>query len=405
MTAGTKQQGQQTPQRSERRRTVTANGKVVWKMKDDAGALKVVSLKCQTAGELLAEDIRQRGFLLDPWLREAESVLLYAPTGAGKSFLALSAAIAVADGGKLLGWAAGTCPETHDGKGWRVIYVDGEMHLGDLQERLRGLLAGAEGTNREQVLSNLTLISRQGQSGEGWFPSITDTEGVAFYRNLVREHDADLIVFDNFSTLGEVEDENAASSFNAIVTTLLSLKQMGVATMLVHHAGKNGNMRGSTKLAATFEVIVKLDVKDKWLPVNPWSVAKTADADGDERGAAFLTCFEKMRSGERPAEVYASLKSVPRFEGGRSLQWSYKSATNPRLCQIREGLEEAQWATQQEIAHELGVDPGTISRDLQAGYKFGMWTRPWITSQLAAGLKKAGGRLNSWDTAERAAEF
>jgi hypothetical protein len=372
---------------------------------DGTAAGKAVSLKCQTGGELLAEDIPRREFLLDPWLREAESVLLYAPTGAGKSFFALSAAIAVTGGGKLLEWRAGKCPEKHAGNGWRVIYVDGEMHLGDIQERLRGLLAGAEGTDREQTLSNLILISRQGQTGEAWFPSITDPEGVAFYRDLIAEHNADLIVFDNFSRLGEVEDENAASSFNAIVQTLLSLKQLGVATMLVHHAGKSGDFRGSTKLAATFEVIVKLDVGDKWFPTSLPDIVGNNGADDVVRGAAFLTRFEKMRSGERPAEMYAGLRSVPLFEGGRSLRWSYKSATNPRLYQILEGLEEERWATQQAIAEELDVNPGTISRDLRDGHQLGMWTRQWVKVRLAAGLKKSGGRLNSWDTAETVSEF
>jgi hypothetical protein len=37
-------------------------------------------------------------------------------------------------------------------------------------------------------------------------------------------------MLDNFSTLGEVEDENAASSFNAIQQFLLQLKVQGVAT-------------------------------------------------------------------------------------------------------------------------------------------------------------------------------
>ena len=67
------------------------------------------------------------------------------------------------------------------------------------------------------------------------------------------------MILDNFSTLGEVEDENAASSFNAIQQFLLQLKVQGVATMLVHHAGKSGDFRGSSKLAATFETIIKLE--------------------------------------------------------------------------------------------------------------------------------------------------
>ncbi len=385
--------------------TVTTGGTVTWKMQDRSGATRTVTLKCQTARELLAENIPQRGFLLAPWLREQESVLLYSPTGGGKSLFALSAAIAVAGGGKMFGWTAGKRASNEKvsaaagDDGWRVLFIDGEMHEEDIQERLRGLLAGADHTDREKVLSNITVISRQAQDGGAWFPSITEPSGVAFYCALVRAYNADMIVFDNFSTLGEVEDENAASSFGPLTDTLLALKQQGVATMLVHHAGKNNEIRGSTRIQATFEVIVKLDVRDKWRPPTPWRVEK-ADEDDDGRGAAFLVRFEKMRRGEKPAEVYASLKSTPLSAGGSSLKWRYQSQGNPRLHEIREGLEEARWGSQQDIADDLGVDKGTISRDLKAGYRFDMWTKHWITLRLATGLRQAGERINGWDTVE-----
>jgi hypothetical protein len=83
---------------------------------------------------------------------------------------------------------------------------------------------------------------------------------MTFMGKRVRKGPYDLVILDNFSTLGEVEDENAASSFNAIQQFLLNLKVQGVATMLVHHANKTGeDFRGSSKLAATFETIIMLE--------------------------------------------------------------------------------------------------------------------------------------------------
>jgi RecA-family ATPase len=58
--------------------------------------------------------------------------MVYADTGVGKSMFALSAALAVAGGGEFLGWKP---EEKPDGSGWRVLYVDGEMHVTDIQER------------------------------------------------------------------------------------------------------------------------------------------------------------------------------------------------------------------------------------------------------------------------------
>ena len=109
---------------------------------------------------------------------------------------------------------------------------------------------------------------------------------MAFYEDRARH--VDLMIFDNFSTLGEVEDENSASEFNAVTEFLLRLKARGVATMLVHHANKAGdNFRGSSKLAATFETIVKLEKPEG-----------SADA-GDIDDARFRVAWQKVRAGGR----------------------------------------------------------------------------------------------------------
>lgn len=47
----------------QRRRTVTANGVTKWRMQAAGGAQRTVALKCQTAGELLAENIPPRRWL------------------------------------------------------------------------------------------------------------------------------------------------------------------------------------------------------------------------------------------------------------------------------------------------------------------------------------------------------
>jgi hypothetical protein len=69
---------------------------------------------------------------------------------------------------------------------------------------------------------------------------------------------------DNFSTLVEVEDENSAAAMSPVLNFLLRMKQAGIATILIHHANKVGKaFRGSTKLAATFEVILGLTETDE----------------------------------------------------------------------------------------------------------------------------------------------
>jgi Mrp family chromosome partitioning ATPase len=85
--------------------------------------------------DFLALEIPPREMLLGPIMPEKSLAMLYAPRGLGKSWLALSMAVAVATGGRLMRWEA-TKPR-------RVLILDGEMPLSDLQARLSAILLGA----------------------------------------------------------------------------------------------------------------------------------------------------------------------------------------------------------------------------------------------------------------------
>jgi AAA domain len=169
-----------------------------------------------TLGELLDTAIPERQHILKPWLREHESCLLYAATGVGKSLFALTTALAVAGNGSFLGWKPDAKPNGGD---WRVLYVDGEMHIGDIQERARTLMDAVPDISRTKAKSNLQFLARQQQDPAIDFPEITDTaQGGGQERILqkVLEGGFNLLILDNFSTLGRVGDENEASSFDGI---------------------------------------------------------------------------------------------------------------------------------------------------------------------------------------------
>ncbi len=76
----------------------------------------------------LALRIAPREMLLNPILPEKGLSMLYAPRGMGKSWLGISIGLAVASGSPLLRWSA---PEPR-----RVLHVDGEMAVTDIQNRL-----------------------------------------------------------------------------------------------------------------------------------------------------------------------------------------------------------------------------------------------------------------------------
>ena len=326
-------------------------------------------LQMPTLDELLEITFPERQHLLSPWLREHESSMVYAPAGVGKSLFALSAALAVAGGGEFLGWN----PDAKaDGDGWRVLLVDGEMHIGDIQERVRLLLDAVPGIDRAKVGGNLRFLARQQQHPDANFPLITSEEGKQFIQQEVVDGKFDLLILDNFSTLGRVVDENAASSFDDIQDFLLRLKVEHVATMLVHHAGKGGDFRGSSKLAATFETIAKLEKPREEI----------------EHGEAqFRVRWDKVRAGgreRRVRQVVAKLTSEER-QGKQVAVWMYEAEGLERLYEIKEALEASQLINQKEIADLCGVSKPMARKYLDRGVVVGVWTRAEVSRWFLKG--------------------
>jgi hypothetical protein len=90
----------------------------------------------------------------------------------GKSPFALMTALAVAGNRRFLGWR----PDAKaDGTDSRVLYVDGEMHIGDIQQRGHTLMEAVPGISRMKAHNNLQFLARQQQDPAIDFPEITDT--------------------------------------------------------------------------------------------------------------------------------------------------------------------------------------------------------------------------------------
>jgi hypothetical protein len=211
---------------------------------------------------------------------------------------------------------------------------------------------------------------------------------MAFYED--RAKHVDLMIFENFSTLGEVEDENSASEFNAVTEFLLRLKARGVATMLVHHANKAGdNFRGSSKLAATFETIVKLE--------KPESDTGAGDIDD----ARFRVAWQKVRAGGRQLRpVMARLVTDQAFGDETSApsnategqplgrRWEFVAGELSLYDEMRRGMSEGKFVTPAEIAAFRGVNKSTVSRQLERGEKLGLWTGLQLDQWFSEGKRK-----------------
>ena len=274
--------------------------------------------------------------------------LTWAPTGAGKSLFAFTAALAIAAGGSAFGWGA---PRPNP-----VLYVDGEMDVADLKERAQMLLPTVRGGDHEAAKSNFQMLARHDQEAGASFPDIATEEGRADVVKAAKEQGSALVVLDNLSTLATMDDENAASSFNPVIELMNELKGYGAAVMVIHHANKAGSgYRGSSKIAATFESIIEL-------------VDKRAGGFGP---AHFEAKWEKMRGDPQKAgrPLQAKLETV---EGDP--EWELQEGSIGRLNEMVRLVRSCAYSTQSEIAGAMGVAKQRLSEWKQEAHSSGLIT-------------------------------
>src|SRR5436309_1848658 len=159
-------------------------------MRESAAKSEHQCLKAIGITDFLKLDVPAREMLLSPILPERSLAMLYAPRGVGKSWLGLSIGLAVAAGESLLRWSA---PRQRN-----VLYVDGEMPLVSLQERLKSISAGLPSDIPNKGFRMLAADNVDGGI------NLSAEEGQHSLEPLL--DDADLVILDNLSTLSTVSE-------------------------------------------------------------------------------------------------------------------------------------------------------------------------------------------------------
>ena len=300
--------------------------------------------------ELLALDLPELEPLLLPWLFQKNLVMLHAKRGVGKTHFALAVAFAVASGARFLEYSA---PKARG-----VLYVDGEMPLQLMKLRLREL-ATAYG----DVPGLLRFITPDLQGRP--MPDLATSAGQSEIDAEVHD-ETDLIVIDNLSCLVRSGGaENESESWGAVSEWALKHRRAGRAVLFVHHSGKSGAQRGTSKREDLLDTVINLRRPQDY-----------SEADG----AVFEVHFEKARSirGEEIAPIQAKLEQLP----GGGYCWTCTSAATRLQDQIK-ALWEIDGMTIVDIARELGCNKSHVSRTLQAAMDARELRRPYPSRQKA----------------------
>ena len=283
--------------------------------------------------DLLALDIPERPRHL-PWLFEGGNVLVYGPRGVGKTFFQLALAVALTTGKDIWKWK---CPAPVG-----VLYVDGEMQLDELRQRTTSLMDTPPVAPLE-FLSGQLVFHRCGGKDLILTSEIMRQEVVKL---LDARPDIRILIFDNISCLFSGIREDSKQDWEPINAWLIRLRHRGLATLLVHHAGKGGQQRGTSGREDSLDTVIHLD--------------KPKGSDARE-GCHFHLSFTKYRSvtGEDVGPLDVKLETV----NGR-LTWVWKPLEVSIQDRARQLFIEGV-SSPTELAEELGIDKGYASRILK----------------------------------------
>jgi hypothetical protein len=219
--------------------------------------------------KFLTIKVPEKQLILRPWLSEGNLVLIAADRGIGKTWLALSIAAAVTGIISIGDWKSD--------KSHRCLYIDGEMSVYELQKRIAELLKNSTG-NRSQ----LSLISADSMKASGkTAPNLGNKQWRNEFLKIIREKNYKVVIIDNLASLTPGIDENKKQDWDQFDQWLLELRALNVAVIMIHHAGKSGEQRGTSAREDHLDVSIKLTRPQGY---------KTED------GARFDVEFTKSRS-------------------------------------------------------------------------------------------------------------
>jgi hypothetical protein len=273
--------------------------------------------------EFLAMELPPRDNILAPWLPRQGLAMIHSKRGIGKTFMALNIAYAVACGAAFLRWEASQPAG--------VLYIDGEMPGNVIQERLAQIVKSNE------LVPEKALLLMSPDLQEQAMPDLSTSEGQKAVNGYLSQ-DIELIILDNISTLSRSGKENEAQSWLPLQEWALRLRAQGKSILFIHHSGKTGLQRGTSKKEDILDTVINLRHTVDYEPM---------------QGACFEIHFEKSRgiygADVEPFEV--------RLEDGLWTMKDLKTSTLEKVIRLtKDGC------SQKEIAEELGKNKGYISR-------------------------------------------
>jgi len=277
-----------------------------------------------TFSDLLDKDLPARDEILSPWLPRQGLAMIHAERGIGKTYVALEIAYAVATGGTIFHW------EAKQPRG--VLLLDGEMPAITLKERLQRIVSANGG-----ILPSAPFVIITPDFQEYGMPDLATEEDQSEIQQHIT-HEIELVIVDNISSLVRSGEENKAEDWLPVQAWALKLRANGKSVLFIHHSGKKGIQRGTSRREDVLDTVICLKRPANYSPAD---------------GARFMVCFEKNRGifGKDTEPFEAHLKDG---------KWTTRALVSRTFDKVqalaKEGLSQA------DIARQLGLHRSTVSR-------------------------------------------
>lgn len=280
--------------------------------------------------DLLTLNLPERPTYL-PWLMEGGNAMIFGHRGIGKTFLNLGVTGALVSGNPFLGW------QVKQPVG--VLYVDGEMRIKELRDRFTALMNSPPIAPLHFLTSELVYQRCGGKD----LILTSDLMRQEISRILDAHLEIKVLILDNISCLFSGINEDSKQDWEPVNAWLIRLRHRGIATVLVHHAGKGGQQRGTSGREDSLDTVIQL--------------SKPTGADARE-GCHFELTFTKSRSvtGDAVTALDVQLQTV-----NGALQWIWR----PVEVSLREKVLKLYLdgvVSPTEIAEEAGCTKGTASK-------------------------------------------
>lgn len=244
------------------------------------------------AGQLLQTEFPRDRFLIDPWLAENQICMLHSWRGTGKSFFALQLAQCLASGSSFLKWNSYKS---------RVLYLDAEMGLSAIKDRLEKINSSAPYGIEEGVLRFFTF---EHMGGTPWNLSTKDAQ-----QCIEKISDGvQLLIIDNLSAFTRsLPRETDKHTWYRVRDWLIKYASNGRSVLILHHTGKNGTQRGLS------------DYED---PLDTCIHIKTPEGHHPSAGTKFEFHFQKSQNLYGQDLESLLLELVPVDDGSLRWLWS-----------------------------------------------------------------------------------